>query len=66
MREILWFVFTIFWHHSIIDKAKAQNFKNVVKISVKYKYITGFSRIPCYRQKRTVSLRVFGKNATFN
>ena len=29
-------------------------------------YITGFSRIPRYRQKRTVSLRVFGENATFN
>ncbi len=29
-------------------------------------YIIGFPRIPRYRQKRTVSLRVFSENATFD
>ncbi len=29
-------------------------------------YILGFSRIPHYHQKRTVSLRVFGDNTTFH
>ncbi len=66
MHEIYGSFFTIFWHHSIIDKAEAQNFKNVVKISGKYQYITGLSQIPRYRRKRTVSLRVFVENATFN
>jgi hypothetical protein len=55
--------FTIFWHHSIIDKAEAQNFKNFVKISVKSEYITGFLRIPRFRRKCYVSLHVFAKNA---
>jgi hypothetical protein len=32
-----------FWHHSITDKAEAQNFKNFVKLSVKSSYIIGFS-----------------------
>jgi hypothetical protein len=66
MHDIYGSFFTIFWHHSIIDKAEAQNFKKVVKISVKYQYMTGFSRIPRYRRKRTVSLHVFCENATFN
>ncbi len=58
--------FTFFWHHSIKDKANAQTFKNFVKWSVKFSYIIGFSRIPRYRRKRTVSLCVFDKNATFH
>jgi hypothetical protein len=32
----------------------------------KFSYIIGFSRIPRNRRKRTVSLRVFGENATFH
>jgi hypothetical protein len=35
MHEILKDVFTFFGHHSIIDKAEVQNFKNFVKLSVK-------------------------------
>jgi hypothetical protein len=58
--------FTFFWHHSIIDKAEAHNFKNFVKLRVKSSYIIGFSRIPRYRRKRTVSLRVFGENDKFH
>ncbi len=33
---------------------------------LKSSYKIGFSRIPCYRQKRTVSLRVLGENITFH
>ncbi len=58
--------FTIFWHRSIIDKVEAQNLKTFVKISVKSLYITRFFVITSYRRKRTVSLRVFGENATFH
>jgi hypothetical protein len=65
MRFCSWF-FNFFLHHSMIDKAEAQNFKIFVKISVKSSYIIGFSRVPRYRRKRTVSLRVFGKNSTFH
>ncbi len=54
------------WHHSVIDKAEAQNFKNFVKISVWPLYIIRFSRIPLYRRKLTVSLRVSGENAAFH
>ncbi len=54
--------FTIFWHHIISDKDEAQHFKNFVKIRVKSKYITGFSQIPRYCRKRTVSLRVFASS----
>ncbi len=32
----------------------------------KFSHIIGFSRIPRYRRKRTVSLRVFGENAAFH
>jgi hypothetical protein len=32
----------------------------------KFSYIIGFLRIPRFRRKRTVSLRVFGENATFH
>ncbi len=60
MHEILYFVFHIFL------ASEAQNFKNFVKLGVKSSYIIGFSRIPRYRRKRTVSLRVFGENATFH
>ncbi len=49
-----------------MDKGEALNFKNFVRLSVKSSYIIGFSRIPRYRWKRTVSLRVFGENATFH
>ncbi len=65
MHEIYISFLTFFWHHSIIDKPEAQNFKNFVKLSVKSSHIIGFSRIPRYRQKRTLSLRVFGKNDMF-
>ncbi len=58
--------FTFFWHHSIIDKAEAQNLKQNFKLSVKSLYIIGFSWILCYRRKRTISLRVFGENAMFH
>jgi hypothetical protein len=30
-RDFIVRFFTFFWHHSIIDKAEAQNFKNFVK-----------------------------------
>ncbi len=68
MHEIVYSssFFTFFWHHSIKYKAEVQTFKNFVKLSLKFSYIIGFSRIPRYRQKRTVSLRVFGENATFH
>jgi hypothetical protein len=66
MHEIYISFLTFFWHHSIIDKPEGQNFKNFVKLSVKSSHIIGFSRIPRYRQKRTLSLRVFGKNDTFH
>ncbi len=56
--------FTFLWHHSIIDKAEIQNLKIFVKLSVKSSYKIGFLRIQRYRQKCTVSLRVFSKNAT--
>ncbi len=55
-----------FCHHSIKDKAEAQNFQIFIKLSVQSSYIIGFSRIPRYRRKRTVSLCVFGENATFH
>jgi hypothetical protein len=55
--------FSRFLHHSIKDKAEVQTFKKFVKWSVKFSYIIGFSRIPRYRRKRTVSLRVFADNA---
>ncbi len=35
-------------------------------LSVKSSYLIGFSRIPRYRRKRTVSHRVFGENATIH
>ncbi len=44
----------LFWHHSIIDKAEAQNFKNFVKISVK-------SELPNFRE-----YRVIAENAPFH
>ncbi len=50
----------------MIDKAEAQNFKNLVQLSVKSLYIIGFLWLPCYRRKRTVSLRVFSENPTFH
>jgi hypothetical protein len=56
----------LFWHHSIKDKAEVQTYNNFVKWRVKFSYIIGFSRIPRYRRKRTVSFRVFGENATFH
>ncbi len=60
--------FTFFWHHSVKDKAEVQNFKNVVtsKLSVKTLYKIGFSQIPHYRQKRTVSFCVFSENVMFH
>ncbi len=58
--------FPFFGHHSIIDKAKVQNFRNFVKLSVKSSYIIGFSRIQRYHRKRTASLRVFDKNTSFH
>ncbi len=58
--------FTFFWLHSIKDKAEVQTFKNFLKWSVQFSYIIGFSRLPRYRRKHTVSLRVFGENATFH
>jgi hypothetical protein len=58
--------FTFFLASFHNRQAEAQNFKYFVKISVKSSNIIGFLRIPCYRQKRTVSLCVFGKNATFD
>jgi hypothetical protein len=59
-----------FWHHSIIDKPEAQNFKKFVKLSVKSLYIIGFSPkahrfTQRFRQKRYVSLRVFTENEKF-
>ncbi len=56
----------MFGHHSIKDKAEAQNLKKFVKLNVKSLYIIRFLRIPRYRRKRTVSLRVFSENATFH
>ncbi len=58
--------FTFILHHSIKDKAEVQTFKNFLKWSVKFSYIIGFSRLPRYRRKRTVSLHVFGENAMFH
>jgi hypothetical protein len=49
-----------------MDKVMVQNFKNFVNLSVKSSYIIEFSRISRYCRKRTVSLRVFGKNASFH
>ncbi len=66
MHKILKFVFHVFWHHPIKDKAEVQTFKKFVKWRVKFSYKIGFSQIPRYRQKRTVSLRIFGENATFH
>jgi hypothetical protein len=65
-RDFIVCFLNFFWHHSIIDKAEAQSFTNFVKLSVKSLYIIGFLWIPRYRQKRTVSLRVFSENATFH
>jgi hypothetical protein len=63
-------VFPIFLggHHSIIDKAEVQNFKKFVKCSilVHNRIFANTALSPkthCYRQKRTVSLRVFGESA---
>ncbi len=56
-------LFHFFCHHSIKDKAEVQNFINVVKLSVTFSYIIGFSWIPRYYQKHTDSLGLFGKNA---
>ncbi len=66
IHEISWFVFHIFWHHSVIHKAEVQNFKNLVKLSVKSSYKIRFSWIPYYCQKRMVSLHVFGENVGFH
>ncbi len=55
-----------FWHHPIKDKAEVQTFKNFVKSRVKLSYKIGFSRIPRYRRKCTVSLRVFCEYAMFH
>jgi hypothetical protein len=62
MLESFLYVFHNFLASFITDKAEAQHFKNFVKISVKSKNITGFSRIPHYRRKRTVSLHVFASS----
>jgi hypothetical protein len=66
MYEISQFLFTFFWHHSTIEKAKVQNFKTLVKVGVKSLYIIRFLQTLRYHQKRTVSLHVFGKNAMFH
>ncbi len=58
--------FPFFWHHSIIDKAEAQNVKKCFKLSVKFSYIIGFLQMLHYRQKRTVLLCVFGENTSFH
>ncbi len=53
-------------HKILKDKAEVKTFKKFVKWRVKFSYKIGFSQIPRYRRKRTVSLCIFGKNATFN
>ncbi len=45
--------------------AEVQNKKKIFKLGVKSLYIIGFSQLLRYRQKRTISLHVFGKNAAF-
>jgi hypothetical protein len=57
--------FHIFCHRLIKDKAEVHNFKDFVKLSVKFLCIIGFSRIPCYHCKRTVSLRDLVKALCF-
>ncbi len=65
MHEIFSSFFPFFWHHSIIDKAKVQNVKCFLNLSVKFSLILGFLRFPRYRRKRTVSRRVSAKRLRF-
>ncbi len=53
--------FTFFRHHSIRDKAEVQNFKNFVKLSVKFSYS---SLNTLYTDKSALS--IFINNAQFN
>jgi hypothetical protein len=66
MHEILWFVFPIFLASFNKRRGRGPEFKKKFRLRVKFLYINGFSPIPRYRQKRTVSLRVFSKNASFH
>ncbi len=59
--------FTIFWYHTIIDKAEAQNVLKICKLNLEFPYINWFFFANTFfTQKRTVSLYVFGKNASFH
>jgi hypothetical protein len=56
--------FFTFWHHSITDKTEVQNIFYILYLI--FPCIKRFSRIQLCRQERTVSLLVFGKNASFH
>ncbi len=53
----------VFKYHAFIFSIRPPRWQSE---TVKSSYIIGFSRIPRYRRKRTVSLRIFGKNVTFH
>ncbi len=66
MHKILQFVFHNFLASFNNRQGRGPEFQKFCQISVKSSYIIVFSRIQCYHRKHTVSLRVFGENATFH